>query len=151
MRFFAIIALAAAVSVSAAGLQRRQTGYPDCANPCLLNADFGSCDPVDDNCLCHSQSFVSSVTNCVVTSCSGADLQQAEAAAQQACASVGVTLSSSAAAAQTPAATGANSTNTGAPASTSSSAPTSTPNAASSRSANALAALAAIGAAAFVL
>ncbi|KAH9903356.1 hypothetical protein C8Q73DRAFT_49714 [Cubamyces lactineus] len=146
MRFFAVIALAAAVSASAAGLQRRQTGYPDCASPCLLNADFGSCDPSDDNCLCHSQGFVSSVTNCVVTSCSGADLTQAETAAQQACAAVGVTLSSSA-----PAATGTSASTTGAPASTSSSAPTSTPNAASSRSANAIVALAAVGAAAFVL
>ncbi|KAI0657538.1 hypothetical protein C8Q70DRAFT_271135 [Cubamyces menziesii] len=150
MRFFAVIALATAVSASAAGLHRRQTGYPDCANPCLLNADFGSCDPVDDNCLCHSQSFVSSVTNCVVTSCSGADLTQAETAAQQACAAVGVTLSSSAAGAQTSATTGTPAS-TGSTTATATTSVTSTPNAASSRSANAIAALAAVGAAALIL
>ncbi|KAI0772914.1 hypothetical protein BD413DRAFT_473489, partial [Trametes elegans] len=59
-----------------------------CANPCLASADFGNCDPLDSGCLCNSQAFVSSTTACITKSCSGNDLQQAEAAAQQVCLAV---------------------------------------------------------------
>ncbi|KAI0697623.1 hypothetical protein C8T65DRAFT_525472, partial [Cerioporus squamosus] len=58
---------------------------PGCANSCLANADFGSCDPLDDSCLCKSQAFVSSVTDCITGACQGSDLQAAESAAQQLC------------------------------------------------------------------
>ena len=55
-----------------------------CANDCLINADFGDCDPLDDSCLCHNQAFVSSVTVCIQRACSGDELASAESAAQQA-------------------------------------------------------------------
>ncbi|KAI0634319.1 hypothetical protein C8Q77DRAFT_1157153 [Trametes polyzona] len=150
MRCFAILALAAALSTaSAAQVQRRQAPqYPACALPCIASADFGNCDPVDDNCLCHNQAFISSTTTCITSSCSGSDLQQAESAAQGACAAVGVTLSAPAPSATAPASSGSS---TEAPSSTTSTAPSQTSNAASARGANALAALAAVGAAAFVL
>ncbi|KAL7284696.1 hypothetical protein ACG7TL_002000 [Trametes sanguinea] len=155
MRFFAVLALAAALSTaSAAQIDRRQAGYPSCALPCLANADFGSCDPTDDNCLCHSSGFINSVTSCVLTACSGNDLQQAESAAQQACASVGVTLTATPSGSQTSAApSGTSPASSGSASSSTSAAPsaTSSTNAASSRSANALAALAVVGAAALVL
>ncbi|OSD00537.1 hypothetical protein PYCCODRAFT_1453309 [Trametes coccinea BRFM310] len=156
MRFFAVLALAAALSTaSAAQIDRRQAGYPSCALPCLASADFGSCDPTDDNCLCHSSGFINSVTSCVVSACSGSDLQQAESAAQQACASVGVTLTATPSGSQTSSAapSGTSPASSGSASSSTSAAPaaTSSTNAASSRSANALAALAVVGAAALVL
>ena len=59
-----------------------------CANDCLINADFGDCDPLDDSCLCHNQAFVSSVTVCIQRACSGDELASAESAAQQLCEAV---------------------------------------------------------------
>ncbi|TBU24736.1 hypothetical protein BD311DRAFT_536598 [Dichomitus squalens] len=85
MRFFAVLALAAAAS--AASLHRRQS-FPDCSQSCLANADFGSCDPLDDSCLCKSSSFVNSVTSCIEGACQGSDLTNAESAAQQLCLAV---------------------------------------------------------------
>ncbi|KAH9854536.1 hypothetical protein C2E23DRAFT_858262 [Lenzites betulinus] len=148
MRCFAILALAAAVS--AANLSRRQAAYPACSLPCLASADFGSCDPSDDNCLCHSAAFINSTTTCITSSCSGDDLKTAEAAAQSACLSVGVTLSSTPSASQTAPASSA-ATSASASASSPASSASTTPNSAASRGANALVALAAVGAAAFVL
>ncbi|TBU44112.1 hypothetical protein BD309DRAFT_836884, partial [Dichomitus squalens] len=58
---------------------------PDCSQSCLANADFGSCDPLDDSCLCKSSSFVNSVTSCIEGACQGSDLTNAESAAQQLC------------------------------------------------------------------
>ncbi|KAI0357019.1 hypothetical protein OH77DRAFT_1519923 [Trametes cingulata] len=151
MRFFAVLALAAAVSsASAAGVHRRQQ-YPDCAGTCLVSADFGSCDPQDDSCLCKSQSFISSVTDCITKACQGDQLQQAEQAAQAACASVGVTLTSSAPAASATSPAGSSGSNTASASQTSAAAPSSTSNAASSRGVNAIAALVAVGAAALAL
>ncbi|KAI0372380.1 hypothetical protein BV20DRAFT_963956 [Pilatotrama ljubarskyi] len=153
MRFSTVLALAAAVSsASAAGVHRRQS-YPDCATPCLASADFGSCDPVDDSCLCKSQSFIDSVTKCIVGACQGDQLQAAESAAQSACASVGVTLTSSlpAASSTSPAGSSGSGSSTPAASSTSAAAPSTTSNAASSRGVNALAALVAVGAAALAL
>ncbi|KAI0649884.1 hypothetical protein C8Q79DRAFT_354121 [Trametes meyenii] len=150
MRFFAVLALAAAVSsASAAHLQRRQ--YPACATPCLASADFGNCDPLDDACLCKNQNFISSTTQCIQGACQGDELQAAVTAAQQACVAVGVTLTSSA-----PAATQTSPASSGASAATSptssSAAPAQTSNnAASARGVNALVALAAVGAAALAL
>ncbi|RDX45821.1 hypothetical protein OH76DRAFT_1420542 [Lentinus brumalis] len=159
MRFFAVLALAAVAS--AASLNRRQ--LPSCANSCLTGADFGSCDPLDDSCLCNSQAFVSSVTDCITGACQGNDLVTAESAAQQLCLAVGVTLTSTPAA---PSSTGSGSpsSTTGAPAGSASVTATSTSpaptssqtggsgsNSAASHGVNALAALAAVGAVAFVL
>ncbi|OJT05930.1 hypothetical protein TRAPUB_3220 [Trametes pubescens] len=152
MRCSAILTLAAAVaSVSAAGLNRRQASYPACAISCIQNADFGTCDPVDDACLCKSDAFVQGTTTCIAGACSGSDLQQAESAAQSACEAVGVTLSSAPAATSTAPASSASATASASVTSTSAAAPSQTSNAASSRGVNALAALAAVGAAALAL
>lgn len=152
MRCFAILALAATLSAaSAAQISRRQTPtYPDCSLPCLASADFGSCDPQDNNCLCHSQDFINSTTACISKACTGDDLKNAEAAAQSACAAVGVTLTSAAAPTSTapaPLSDSASVSVTTTPTPSTSAAP----NSAASRGANALAALAVVGAAAFVL
>ncbi|KAI0705421.1 hypothetical protein C8Q76DRAFT_801186 [Earliella scabrosa] len=143
MRFFAVLALTAVAS--AAHLSKRQAAFPSCANDCLINADFGDCDPLDDSCLCHNQAFVSSVTVCIQRACSGDELASAESAAQQLCEAVGVTLTA------TP-------TGTGAPVSSNTEtapAPSETgaggDNGAVSHGVSALAALAAVGAAALVL
>ncbi|RPD61594.1 hypothetical protein L226DRAFT_612382 [Lentinus tigrinus ALCF2SS1-7] len=160
MRFFAVLALAAVAS--AASLNRRQ--LPSCANSCLANADFGSCDPLDDSCLCNNQGFVSSVTTCIESSCQGSDLQAAESAAQQLCLAVGVTLTATPSASAT--SSGSGSATSGASAGSTSATSTATSpassstqtqsgssgsNGAATHGVNALAALAAVGAAAFVL
>ncbi|KAI0058003.1 hypothetical protein BV25DRAFT_1772886, partial [Artomyces pyxidatus] len=56
-----------------------------CSFPCLVNADFGSCSPSDDVCLCNSPAFVDSTSACIDSVCSGSDLAQADAAAVYAC------------------------------------------------------------------
>ncbi|KAI0767335.1 hypothetical protein C8Q74DRAFT_1219245 [Fomes fomentarius] len=157
MRFFAVLALTAVAS--AAHLNKRQN-FPSCSTSCLTGADFGSCDPLDDSCLCNSQPFVSSVTNCIVGACQGDDLTNAEAAAQGLCAAVGVTLTAEPT--TSAASTGSSGSATGAPAgsaSTTATTPTSSAtetqasgsNSAASHGVNALAALVAVGAAALVL
>ncbi|KAL1948415.1 hypothetical protein VTO73DRAFT_12490 [Trametes versicolor] len=153
MRCSAILILAAVASVSAAGINRRQDAtYPACSLPCLQAADFGTCDPLDDACLCKSSDFINSTTTCIAGACSGNDLLQAEAAAQSACEAVGVTLSSSApAATSTAPASSASASASATVTITSAAAPSQTSNAASSRGVNALAALAAVGAAALAL
>ncbi|KAH9929087.1 cytochrome P450 [Epithele typhae] len=94
MRFFAVLAFVAAASAVSmrAPLTRRQS-FPanvgaDCSTACLTGADFGTCDPLDDGCLCNSSSFVNSVTTCIETACTGSDLENAEAAARQLCLAV---------------------------------------------------------------
>ncbi|ETW77564.1 hypothetical protein HETIRDRAFT_248180, partial [Heterobasidion irregulare TC 32-1] len=59
-----------------------------CAIPCLTSADFGSCSQTDLQCLCTSSSFISSTTQCIESSCTGSDLDQAEAAARSGCAAI---------------------------------------------------------------
>ncbi|TCD63419.1 hypothetical protein EIP91_005418 [Steccherinum ochraceum] len=86
------VALAAAASVSAGNIFRRQ--YPDCATPCIQNAQTGNCFSDDLNCLCKSQDFISSTTSCIIASCSASDAVKAEAVAQGFCETVGVTLTS---------------------------------------------------------
>jgi len=76
---------------ASASIVARQTA-PSCAVPCLNDANFGSCSKQDYTCLCNSQPFVTSVTNCVESSCSGSDLANAETAAEAICSAVGVTL-----------------------------------------------------------
>lgn len=68
----------------------------DCASSCLADADFDGCNSTDDTCLCKSSTFVNSVTSCIESSCSGNDLQTAEADAQQLCLAVVRALSYSA-------------------------------------------------------
>ncbi|KIJ64734.1 hypothetical protein HYDPIDRAFT_28101 [Hydnomerulius pinastri MD-312] len=103
MRFsVALVALTAAVSSASAALIARQS-LPNCAAPCLANADFGGCAQDDDTCLCNNQAFISSTTSCIQSSCTGNDLATAESFAQQLCLAVGVTLS---AGTTTPSATG---------------------------------------------
>ncbi|TDL27907.1 hypothetical protein BD410DRAFT_781822 [Rickenella mellea] len=92
MRFAAIFALAGAASASA-HLFGRQT-IPQCGLDCIAKADFGSCLSSDTACLCKFQPFVDSTTQCIATTCQGQDLQNAITAAQELCAAVGVTLTS---------------------------------------------------------
>ncbi|KAG1838901.1 hypothetical protein DFJ58DRAFT_813253 [Suillus subalutaceus] len=134
---FAVIVLALSFVVESAftALLTRQS-LPNCAVPCLTDADFGNCSSTDDSCLCHSQAFVNSTTSCIQASCTGSDLTNAEAASQSLCAAVGVTLTVSSATAT--ATTASNGTATTAK-------PSST-NAASSHSINIL-----TGAAAFAI
>ncbi|EPS96363.1 hypothetical protein FOMPIDRAFT_1032411 [Fomitopsis schrenkii] len=138
---FALTALLSALATAQASyLLKRQ--FPSCASSCLVNADFGNCNSTDDTCLCNSSTFVNSVTSCIESSCSGNDLETAEADAQQLCLAVGVTLTNSASA-----------TGSSSPSSTSSSATATTTKTSGARanSMNALAGLAAVGAVAFAL
>ncbi|KAK7040743.1 hypothetical protein VNI00_009649 [Paramarasmius palmivorus] len=80
-----LILAALTTSVSAQNL-------PTCAFTCVASADTGSCG-MDNKCLCSSQAFVESTTKCIMSSCTGDDLQAAVAGAQQLCADAGVTLS----------------------------------------------------------
>ncbi|KAJ3490626.1 hypothetical protein NLI96_g1299 [Meripilus lineatus] len=93
MRFSTVlIALAGIVaSTSASRLFARQ--YPDCANPCIANADIGTCDPSDLGCLCKNEQFIASTTQCIISSCNPEDTIKAEDVAKSFCESVGVTLS----------------------------------------------------------
>lgn len=111
MRFstIAVALLSVAASASADnGIFRRQDSYPcsfvlfspcqrpvwadnillACAIQCTTNADLGGCQVTDYHCLCTNQSFVSSVTRCLYSSCSGDDLQRALTLSQQLCAKV---------------------------------------------------------------
>ncbi|KAJ7582076.1 hypothetical protein C8J56DRAFT_243796 [Mycena floridula] len=142
MRFSAVILFVATVSAAQLpGLFQRAT-LPDCANLCIAKADFDGCNPVDNLCLCKSQKFVSSSTNCIKATCTGSDLTEAISGAIELCASVGVTLtSSSPAASQTQ--TGSAAPDNGAP-TTTGAGPAATSNAAVVHSAQALTGLAAI-------
>ncbi|KAI6018318.1 hypothetical protein EDC04DRAFT_2742509 [Pisolithus marmoratus] len=92
MRFaVAFVTLSAALSSVSAGFVTRQT-LPACAQTCITNADLGGCSITDDTCLCNNQTFVSSTTSCIESSCTGSDLQEAEQYAQSLCLAVGVTL-----------------------------------------------------------
>ncbi|KAH9474500.1 hypothetical protein JR316_0012960 [Psilocybe cubensis] len=97
---FAIL-FGAAATASATALNSnvfsRQSGLPNCAVPCALNADYDGCSPTDNHCLCTSSKFVDSTTTCVMSSCTGQDLQDALSFSQGVCLKVGVTLTSSAA------------------------------------------------------
>ncbi|KAL4072177.1 hypothetical protein V8B97DRAFT_1915696 [Scleroderma yunnanense] len=87
----AFITLSAAFLSANAALVARQT-LPSCAVTCITNANTGGCASTDDSCLCNNQTFVSTTTSCIESSCSGNDLVEAEQYAQAICAAVGVTL-----------------------------------------------------------
>ena len=59
-----------------------------CATSCITNANLDGCSATDDVCLCNDQTFVNSVTNCIVNACTGADLANAVATAEALCAAV---------------------------------------------------------------
>ena len=88
MRRFALLAL---TIVAWAPLGNGQS-FPSCANTCLVYADFGDCDPLDNECLCNSKAFIGSLEGCLWDRCTGGDLAQAEKAVHNLCAAVGVTL-----------------------------------------------------------
>ncbi|KAF5366599.1 hypothetical protein D9758_008974 [Tetrapyrgos nigripes] len=95
MRFTGLFLSAALISLtSASSVSRRQSGLPDCAFTCISTADTGNCVRSDNDCLCRNQAFIDSTTQCIESSCSGNDLQAALSGAQQLCALVGVTLTS---------------------------------------------------------
>ncbi|TFY57793.1 hypothetical protein EVJ58_g6814 [Rhodofomes roseus] len=135
--------LSALATAQASYILRRQ--FPNCAESCLANANFGSCSSSDDTCLCNSSVFVNSVTSCIQSSCTGSDLTTAESDAQQLCLAVGVTLSASSAAASS------TSPSSSASSAASSASVTGAANSARSHGVNALAGLAAVGAVAFAL
>ncbi|KAI0074342.1 hypothetical protein K474DRAFT_1665531 [Panus rudis PR-1116 ss-1] len=159
-----IVALSGFVATaSAATLFARQ--YPDCANPCIANADIGSCSADDLGCLCKNPDFISSTTSCILSSCSADDATKAEATARSFCETVGVTLTStpaatSTSASQSSASSGSSSATSAAPsgsatspssASSASPSATGSPNGAMTHGVNALAGLAAVGLAALAL
>ncbi|GJE86355.1 CFEM domain-containing protein [Phanerochaete sordida] len=130
MRFsLAALLFAGVLSANAASLRARQS-FPDCANTCVLNppSTFG-CDAADDGCLCRSDQYVASTTQCIVQACDAADAASAEALSRQLCAEVGVTLTATpsftSSGSSTASSTGAASTPTGAGSSTSAPAPSS--------------------------
>ncbi|KAF8843506.1 hypothetical protein BDN67DRAFT_1066887 [Paxillus ammoniavirescens] len=96
MRFAVALFALTAVSSASSALVARQS-LPNCAAPCLANANFDGCSPDDDSCLCHDQTFINSTTSCIQSSCTGSDLAEAEAFAQSLCLAVGVTLTAASA------------------------------------------------------
>ncbi|KAL5497784.1 hypothetical protein ACEPAH_2715 [Sanghuangporus vaninii] len=152
MRFAVALLFAGFASAT---LYQRQT-VPQCALTCIANADLGGCSATDNNCLCNNQQFVSSTASCIQSSCSGDDLQNAIAFAQQTCETVGVTLTETSAGSATGSATsGSASATTTSPsssgsASASASSPSSTSGARQTAAVPILAAVG-LGLAAFVL
>ncbi|KIL66643.1 hypothetical protein M378DRAFT_160653 [Amanita muscaria Koide BX008] len=95
MRFSSITLSFLVGSLAAAStLQERQLPYPNCAIPCIENANLGGCVATDTACTCKNTQFVDSVTRCVYANCTGSDLTTAIQTAQKICAAVGVTLTS---------------------------------------------------------
>ncbi|KAN0139193.1 hypothetical protein V8E53_002694 [Lactarius tabidus] len=154
MRAFLGLFIAAAVSTVSGfyTFSPRQNPYPVCAQPCIANADLGSCLAGEIACLCKESSFIVATTQCITANCTGSDLQTALQIAQESCAAAGVTLTSSI--------PGASSTSPGAssatsPSSTSSAKPSSStsasPNGAASNAVNFLYGAAALGLAGLML
>ncbi|EGO01268.1 hypothetical protein SERLA73DRAFT_179413 [Serpula lacrymans var. lacrymans S7.3] len=110
MRFTLALLAFGAFSTASAGLVSRQASLPNCAVACLIDANFGSCSSQDDACLCNDSAFVQSSTSCIQSSCTGSDLTNAEAAAQEMCAAVGVTLATASATTTSPTTTASSTT-----------------------------------------
>ncbi|KAI3611881.1 hypothetical protein WG66_016217 [Moniliophthora roreri] len=146
------VAILAAASASASTLFARQAGIPSCAATCITQAKIpDGCDPTDNGCLCRNQEFVQSTSDCVKSTCSGNDLTQAEALAQQLCADQGVTLTDSASPTQTGSPSGPAASGGSASAPAQSTAPSTGNNGALSNGANIMASLAGIGLVALAL
>jgi cell division septation protein DedD len=92
MRCTLLLTVASVFASSSAVLLLPRQALPNCAATCLASADYGSCQPTDNACLCKNSAFIQSSTACIEKSCSGSDLTTAEADAQALCAQVGVTL-----------------------------------------------------------
>ncbi|KIY73234.1 hypothetical protein CYLTODRAFT_417203 [Cylindrobasidium torrendii FP15055 ss-10] len=146
MRFF--LAAAAIIPTVYGALVQRQASLPSCAATCLATADFGSCDSSDYGCLCSSDKFISSVSSCITSSCSGDDLASATTVSTQLCAAAGVTLSNLPTGSATASGSSTQSSATGSAASSSS---TSQPDSAISMTFNTGALLFAVGFVAYVL
>ena len=100
----AVLSTLAISAVSASMLEARQSPFPcksvifglfshslswiACAVPCLANANLGGCVATDTLCTCKNQAFVSSVTECIYSKCSGSDLTTAVDTAKQICEAV---------------------------------------------------------------
>ncbi|QRV99018.1 CFEM domain protein [Ceratobasidium sp. AG-Ba] len=147
----ASIAVLAFVAAASASVFERQ-GIPACAMQCMATADYGSCQPTDNACLCKSDTFVNSTYICIASTCKGDDLDSAIAGARALCAASGVTLTQS-----IPASTGAptatSPAGSGSASATASStaAPSSSPNSASTFGVSGLGALAALAGVVFAL
>ncbi|KAG8938606.1 hypothetical protein FRC00_014641, partial [Tulasnella sp. 408] len=61
-------------------------------------ADYGTCAQTDAACLCKSDAYLRSTTNCIQGSCSAADLATAAQTAQSLCKAAGVDISTNPAA-----------------------------------------------------
>ncbi|KAJ3764495.1 hypothetical protein EV361DRAFT_826413 [Lentinula raphanica] len=144
MKFFVAVSILSVATSAWASLIARQT-FPTCSQSCLANADLGSCNADDDTCLCNTPAFISSTATCIADSCTGNDLTEANAAAQDLCLAVGVTLTASSIPISTstsPASSGSASASTTAEAASETS---SSSNGASSNGMNTIAYLAAFG------
>ncbi|KAI0357013.1 hypothetical protein OH77DRAFT_1423300 [Trametes cingulata] len=84
--------LLAIIGCLASAMATPSATFPTCAVPCLVNGDFGSCDPIDDACLCNDQAFLDGLNECLAASCSASDFEAAEEAIKQICAAVGATV-----------------------------------------------------------
>jgi len=82
-------------ALSIASLAVAQAPPPACATNCVNNTPSSKCtNKTDVNCLCHDDDFITKATQCILTTCQGNDVQASEQFAQQLCAAVGVTLTS---------------------------------------------------------
>ncbi|KIO16738.1 hypothetical protein M407DRAFT_33598 [Tulasnella calospora MUT 4182] len=66
--------------------------------PCLANANTAGCAGSDNTCLCKSDTYLRSTTDCIQNACSAADLATAGSLAQQLCKAAGVDISTNPAA-----------------------------------------------------
>ncbi|GAA6006337.1 hypothetical protein JCM10207_000609 [Rhodosporidiobolus poonsookiae] len=90
MRSFALLAAAAALAPVALA----QTAIPDCVLSCLTTAaTSASCSSNDISCLCQNESFISSATSCLETTCEGDDVAIGLDYGVQYCATVGISIS----------------------------------------------------------
>ncbi|KAG9091217.1 hypothetical protein FRC06_000669 [Ceratobasidium sp. 370] len=69
----------------------RAQDFPTCAQPCLGQADPGSCSLTDNTCLCQNASYCNATNNCFHNSCGLSDWQSAYNLAVQMCNDAGVT------------------------------------------------------------
>jgi len=81
-------------ALSIASLAVAQAPPPACATNCVNNTPSTCTNKTDVNCLCHDDDFITKATQCILTTCQGNDVQASEQFAQQLCAAVGVTLTS---------------------------------------------------------
>ncbi|TRM67217.1 hypothetical protein BD626DRAFT_566240 [Schizophyllum amplum] len=154
------------VAAASARVSVRQANIPDCLLTCIATASTEGCDSTDTACLCASQTFISSTTQCVQSTCSSEDVETSLADAEAICADAGVSLSnvpiSTAAGSGSGSAASASATSpSGSQTSSASSSQTSSAGAAgetggnnaaaAAHGANAFAGIAAVGLAAFVL